>query len=141
MRLDDYPVVCASKYKVRDVNVLKLFINTEDIKKRPTHFMNCTPERGNPPLRKKFIRKQLTTCFFSEDKKLPIQNIGSFFVILSIFLFGLFFEKAKNIRACPHKYKSSHNKLCQLLRFNIAGSSFFCRFIQTFSHHHLNSFF
>lgn len=85
MRLDDYLVVCASKYKVRDVNVLKLFINTEDIKKRPTHFMNCTPERENPPLRKKFIIKQLTTWDFLKTKKTSdTENIGSFFVVLSI---------------------------------------------------------
>lgn len=79
MRLDDYLVVCASKYKIRDVNVLKLFINTEDIKKRPTHFMNCTPERENPPLRKKFIIKQLTTWDFLKTKKLPIQRISEVF--------------------------------------------------------------
>lgn len=88
MRLDDYLVVCASKYKVRDVNVLKLFINTEDIKKRPTHFMNCTPERENPPLRKKFIIKQLTTWDFLKTKKLPIQNIGSFLLQFQAFFFS-----------------------------------------------------
>lgn len=79
MRLDDYLVVCASKYKVRDVNVLKLFINTEDIKKRPTHFMNCTPERENTPLRKKFIIKQLTTWDFLKTKNFRYREYRKFF--------------------------------------------------------------
>ena len=64
MRLDDYPVVCASKYKVRDVNVLKLFINTEDIKKETNAFYELYPRKRKSPFKEEVHQETVNNVFF-----------------------------------------------------------------------------